>query len=111
MAAHVQLMASHQRPDGRWQTWDNRPPQSHSPFTDTAHCLRALQLYMPVSRKAETDDRVRRARDWLLADRPAETTYRANRLLGLRWSGADDRAIREARMTATSPRRRGVRSS
>jgi N-acyl-D-amino-acid deacylase len=95
-AAYALAVASRQLPDGSWRSMDNRPPQSHSPVTATAYCLQAIRLYMPAGLQAEADDRVRRAREWLLQARPAETTDRANRLLGLRWAGADDRTIAEA---------------
>jgi N-acyl-D-amino-acid deacylase len=95
-AGHAQFVAGYQRPDGSWRPMDHRPPQSHSPVISTAYCLRALQLYMPESRKAETDERVRNAREWLLKSQPAPTTDRVNRLLGLKWAGTDDAVIQDA---------------
>jgi N-acyl-D-amino-acid deacylase len=95
-AANAHFVAGHQRLDGSWRPMDNRPPQSHSPVISTAYCLRALQLYMPASRKAETDARVAKAREWLLKSQPAPTTDRVNRLLGLKWAGADERTIQAA---------------
>ena len=47
-AVYARLIASRQRPDGRWITVDLRPPQAHSEFTATAIAMRALQLYMPA---------------------------------------------------------------
>jgi N-acyl-D-amino-acid deacylase len=95
-AANAQFVAGYQRPDGSWRPMDNRPPQSHSPVISTAYCLRALQLYMPDSRKAETNERIGKAREWLLKSQPAPTTDRVNRLLGLKWAGADEHTIQAA---------------
>src|SRR5579864_1354778 len=44
-AVYCRLIAARQEPDGRWDTIDDRPPQSYSPFTATAVAMKALQLY------------------------------------------------------------------
>src|SRR5579862_3210736 len=52
-AVYARLIAARQEADGRWETLDERPPQSYSPFTATAVALRAIQLYGHPSQKAD----------------------------------------------------------
>jgi hypothetical protein len=88
-AVYAKLIASRQRPDGRWITIDVRPPQSHSEFTATAIAMRAVQLYMPARRAGEVPDRVARASAWLAAAEPRTTEDRVFQLRGLAWAGMD----------------------
>lgn len=95
-AASAQFIASRQHADGSWPTMDNRPPQSHSQFTATAVCAQALTRYLPEQFKEEKEARVRRAREWLLKSQPRTTEDSTFRLLGLLWTGADDKARQKA---------------
>jgi ankyrin repeat protein len=88
-AVYANLIASRQRPDGRWITVDLRPPQSHSEFTATAIAMRAVQLYMPAGRAGEVRDRVARASAWLAAAQPRTTEDGVFQLRGLVWAGVD----------------------
>ncbi len=97
-ALYARLLASRQKPDGRWITMDERPPQSHSVFTATAIAMRALQLYMPDRLRADADARVKHAREWLLANVPATTEDRVFQLRGLAWAGTDHATL--ARLAA-----------
>lgn len=91
-SAYAQFIASRQFPDGSWPTMDSRPPQAHSPFTATAVCAQAIRHYMPTRLNAEKERRLGRARDWLLKTRPRTTEDRIFQLLGLHWTGADEKA-------------------
>ncbi len=93
-AVYARLIARRQTADGRWTTIDVRPPQAHGGFTATAVALRALQLYMPAQLAAETQERVARARRWLLSATPLTTEHRAFQLLGLGWAGAGSGDLR-----------------
>jgi ankyrin repeat protein len=95
-AASAQFIASRQLPDGSWPTMDNRPPQSYSRFTTTAVCAQALTRYLPEQFKEEKEARVRRAREWLLKSQPRTTEDATFRLLGLLWTGADEKARQKA---------------
>ena len=95
-AAAARFVASRQRPDGIWNTIDDRPPQSHSRFSATAVCIQAVQQYLPEQLKAEKQARVRRAREWLLKAQPLTTEDEAFQLLGLGWTGAEVRARAKA---------------
>jgi ankyrin repeat protein len=88
-AASAQFIASRQRPDGSWYTIDGRPPQAHSLFATTAICIKALQDYLPEALRIEKENRVRRARGWLLKAHPQTIEDRVFQLFGLYWTGAD----------------------
>jgi len=75
-AVYARLIASRQEPDGHWETFDERPPQSYSPFTATAVSLAAIELYSHASMRADTQARAERARTWLLSHKPRNTEER-----------------------------------
>ncbi|HEV8144865.1 MAG TPA: ankyrin repeat domain-containing protein [Bryobacteraceae bacterium] len=87
-AVYARHLAQRQMPAGHWQGLDNRPPQSHSPFSATALSLRAIQLYGHPSLAADTKARVEKARAWLDSNQPGNTEDRAYQLFGLLWAGA-----------------------
>ncbi len=87
-AVYARRIANWQRADGHWPTGDDRPPQSYSIVTATTVALRALQLYMPSQLHQGTEERVARAKTWLLAAHPQGTEEFTFRLLGLHDAGA-----------------------
>lgn len=87
-AVQARLIASYQRPDGHWNTIDDRPPQGHSVFTATALAARAIQLYLPEELSKESAARTARARGWFLKAAPETTEDSTYRLIGLVWTGA-----------------------
>ena len=104
-AVYARLIASRQRPDGRWVTIDVRPPQSHGEFTSTAFAMRAIQLYLPARFASETRDRVERAKTWLQANEPHTTEDRVFQLRGFVWAGVDAR-VRESAVAALTGQQR-----
>jgi ankyrin repeat protein len=88
-AVYARFLAQRQKSDGHWNTFDERPPQSYSMITATALAIRAIDIYSHPSLRAETRERIERARRWLLSQTPRDTEGRAFQLLGLAWSGAD----------------------
>jgi Ankyrin repeats (3 copies)/Prenyltransferase and squalene oxidase repeat len=105
-AVYAAIIAKKQRPDGSWETLDNRPPQSWSRVTATAMGVTAIRAYMPESRQQETEERVRRAGDWLLAARPRDTEDRAYQIFGAIEAGVDRVAVKpmaDALLTAQRP--------
>jgi ankyrin repeat protein len=88
-AVYARLIAVRQEADGRWETFDERPPESYSPFTATAISLRAIQLYAHASQKADVDMRTARARTWFLSHQARAAEERVYQLLGASWAGAD----------------------
>jgi ankyrin repeat protein len=94
-AVYARLIAARQEADGHWETDDQRPPESYSPFTATAIAMHAIQLYAHPSQKADTRERVARARTWLLSHQPHATEERVDQLLGAYWAAADRATLRK----------------
>lgn len=102
-AIYARLLAARQEPDGRWETIDNRPPESYSAFSATAISLRAIQLYAHPSQMADVAARATRARAWLLSHPPHATEERVYQLMGAYWAGANAAQLRKlaANLAAT----------
>jgi ankyrin repeat protein len=105
-AVYARLLAARQEPDGRWETIDERPPESYSDFTATAISLRAIQLYAHPSQRAEVAARAERARAWLLSHKPHATEERVYQLMGAYWAGANAAELKKlaAELAATQQR-------
>jgi ankyrin repeat protein len=94
--AMVYNLAGYQSDRGAYLSESHRPPLEDSAVTATALASRALTLFGPEGRSQEIEEKLRRARNWLEAVAPSSNEERAMRLLGLGWTGASDRSIREA---------------
>lgn len=92
--ALIHNVAGEQRRDGRWH-FDSvsRPPIEDGDFSRTALCIRALSVYGPPGRKAEFEERIRRAALWLKSASPITTEDRNMQLLGLKWAGVDRKSL------------------
>ena len=102
----VAEIASVQRPDGSWHFMaGSRPPINESEIGRTARAVRVLQVFGLPARRVEFDERIVRARAWLLASHPLTTDDYVMRLLGLYWSGADSSRVREAAAQLTGLQR------
>ena len=82
-AVYARHLAARQESDGHWETGDERPPQSSSPFTATAVAVAAIQEFGHDKLKTDTQARVARARAWLLAHKPRNTEERAFQIFGI----------------------------
>jgi ankyrin repeat protein len=87
-ALHARRLASVQREDGHWATFDARPPQSYSRFMVTALNAKTISAYLHESQAAEKARRLAKAEQWLRENQPASTEDASYRLLGLSWTGA-----------------------
>jgi ankyrin repeat protein len=94
--ALVHFLVLKQRSDGSWKTPVYRPPQDASNFTFTALAVHGLSVFAPKGRAGEVEDRIGRARAWLLQAKPEETEDKVFHLLGLHWSNADRGAVQDA---------------
>ncbi len=94
--AMARLVKSRQAADGRWPVFASRPPLESDDFATTAISVRALQHYAPAPLRAEYDQAVKRAAAWLAKAQARSVPERANQILGLIWSGADQQTIRQA---------------
>jgi ankyrin repeat protein len=102
-AVYARLLAARQEPDGHWETGDERPPQSYSPFTATAIAVAAIQGHSHANLRADTQARVARARAWLLSHTPRTTEERAFQIFGACVTGearaVTDKLARELKAT------------
>jgi hypothetical protein len=87
-ALHTRRMASLQKADGRFATFDGRPPQSYSSFMITALAVRTMNQYLPASMAEEKDARIERARAWLATAPVVSTEDSSYRVMGLVWASA-----------------------
>jgi ankyrin repeat protein len=87
-AALTHVIAAAQMPDGSWPNTISRPPMEDSSITGAAMAVRALTLYPIEGAKQEIDQKLRRARTWLLAAKPQSAEEYAMRLMGLAWTAA-----------------------
>jgi ankyrin repeat protein len=94
--AAIQFLVLRQRKDGSWRAPVYRPPQDASAITFTALGVRGLRLFSARGRTRDIEERIARARHWLVQARPRETEDKTFRLLGLRWAKAERRHIEEA---------------
>jgi hypothetical protein len=106
--AQIQYIRSQQQPEGYWRGGGSltnngqvglsrpgaaRPPLVWDHFTPTAFMVRALNAYGDPDDAADTRARIANARPWLLSTKATRMQEHAFKVLGLRWSAADRRAI------------------
>jgi N-acyl-D-amino-acid deacylase len=96
LEARALLLARKQLADGSWRNGLPRVPILSSDFTTTAVAARAISAFGASTDAEEITRRVTRARQWLIDTHPRSTDDKASRLLGLRWTGADERSIANA---------------
>jgi len=96
-AALSHITAALQLPDGSWTpNGVSRPPQEDSLVSATTLAIRALTLYPIAARKAQTEEKLRRAQRWLLTLDARTAEDRAMRLMGLAWIKAPRPEIERA---------------
>src|SRR5262249_5717798 len=86
--AHIHFMSLNQYPDGAFRNASYRPPSEYGPFTTTALALRSIKLYPIPGRAEEFQERVSRAKRWLLSAKPYSNEERSMQLNGLADAGA-----------------------
>jgi ankyrin repeat protein len=86
--AHIHYLSLNQFPDGAFRNTSYRPPSEYSPFTTTAVALRAIKLYPLPGRREEFEQRVRRAKRWLLSAQTFSIEDRSMQLNALFDAGA-----------------------
>ena len=86
--AHIHYFSNYQLGDGSWRTTSYRPPEEYGAFTTTAVVLRAIKLYPIPGRRKEFQDRVSRAKRWLLAAKASSQEERVMQLNALADAGA-----------------------
>lgn len=104
--AILHYLAARQEPDGSWIFAGNvRTPMEAGSISRTAQAVRALKTYGWAARRQEFDERIARARAWLLAARPATRYEEADRIAGLKSAGAPNSEIEKAALTLVKEQR------
>ena len=96
LEARALLLAKKQLADGSWRNGLPRVPILSSDFTTTAVAARTISAYAASTDAAKMNDRAERAKQWLIANNAVTTDDKASRLLGLRWTHADEILIKHA---------------
>lgn len=100
-------VASMQRPDGSWfDAPAPRPPLAEGLISRTAYGIQAFRTLGWRGRRAEFEERILRARDFLLKSKAATGDDRAMKLLGLVWASAPEERIREAALDLVAHQRK-----
>jgi ankyrin repeat protein len=87
--AIVHYLAANQTSSGGWISAGlSRSPMEESNITRSSLAVRVLRAYGWPARQAEFDERIERARSWMLKAEPRTTYERAELLLGLQAAGA-----------------------
>ena len=96
--AVAMYILNHQSPDGQWAypIADTRPPLCSDHIGQTAISLRALQLYAPATGRADADQAITLASNWLAKEKPLNTDDMGWRLIGLAWAAKDKAATKQA---------------
>ena len=81
--------------DGSWVSPNPRPPLEYYAFSATALMVSALQYYSPSSLKPEIDQRIEKARGWMIKTIPENNEERIFQLLGLKWINGDKNFIHQ----------------
>ncbi len=104
--AMVHYLVTRQERTGEWaRGGDQRPPLQTSSISRTAASIRALKNFGWPARQDEFDQRIARAKHWLLEAKADMTYEKADRLLGLYYAGSTDKELRDAAQELISVRR------
>ncbi len=88
-AQMIHAAAALQLPDGTWTpNGVSRPPMEDTLVTATAMGIRSLTAIPAAGYRAEVEEKLRRARQWLLNVNARSAEDRAMKLMGLVWSKA-----------------------
>lgn len=93
--AIVHYLAARQTPSGAWSLPGNgRPPLEDSDISRTMMAIWTIKTYGWPARQAEFDERIARARAWLLAAQPLNTIEESDLLMGLWLTGSTSSEFR-----------------
>jgi hypothetical protein len=79
--------------DGSWMSPGQRPPLEYYSFTATALTVRNMQYYVPAAMHNEMQQRIDKARNWLMQTKPEANEEKVFQLLGLTWCNGDKKFI------------------
>jgi hypothetical protein len=104
-AAVAQYLAGYQKDLGHWKMTSDRPPTESSHFTANFLAIQGLKAFAPELLKAKADERIEKAKKWLIETPAKETEDRVFRLWSLKLVGADHEIIRKAGETLLKTQR------
>ncbi|MEO8403193.1 MAG: hypothetical protein ABI480_01305 [Chitinophagaceae bacterium] len=88
-------MLQRQRSDGSWVSPNKRPPLEYYTFSATALTARGIQHYLPPIFDKEVQQRLNRARNWLMNTTPVTNEEKVFQILGLVWTNGDTAFIHQ----------------
>ena len=91
-------IATQQLTTGRWHKVQDgvaRPPLEDGDIFRTTLAIRLLRTYGPTGRAAEFEERIQRAKVWMLSAEPLTEEDRTMQLLGLYWAGTDAKVLKK----------------
>lgn len=94
--AVVEFLLKNDADRDHWRTSSERPPSEASPFTTSFVALRALRSFGKAKQRERIDQRIAKAREWLLQTPANDMEDRVFRLWGLKITDASDAAVRDA---------------
>jgi ankyrin repeat protein len=102
----VSYIAGFQSRDGAWRVGgSSRAPMEESSIARTALAMHALQVYGIPGRRAEFDQRIARAGEWLVTAKPETTDDTAMLMVGLHWAGAGAGRVKSVGRTLMATQR------
>jgi Squalene-hopene cyclase C-terminal domain len=94
--AVAEYLLVREKDQDHWEPDSNRPPSEQSLFTSTFLALRGLKVFGIPEQIERIDNRIERARQWLLKSIPQETEDLVFRLRALRLIEMSEEHIRQA---------------
>lgn len=89
----IQLLAKNimyrQKKDGSWVSPNLRPPLEYYSFSATALALKGIQAHLPAIFQKEVQQRVEKAKTWMMKNTPIANEEKVFQLLGLTWANGD----------------------
>lgn len=79
--------------NGSWVSVGQRPPLEYYTITATALTIKNIQSFVPVLLQGEMEQRIAKARAWLIQAEPEANEEKTFQLLGLIWCRADKAII------------------
>ncbi len=91
----IKNLMQRQTGEGSWVSPNPRPPLEFYSFSATALMVAAIQYYSPASLKPEAEQRIEKARAWMIRSIPETNEEKVFQILGLKWINGDKDFIQQ----------------